>query len=388
MLTFILIMIAAVTLGYLMLSAIEFLIGFRLLKNITYQPILDPRSLPSVSVIFTALNEEDNIRETIESLLEIDYPNFEIIIINDRSTDRTPQIIAEMKEKHPHLRTFQVDTLPGGWFGKNHGLHVGSQHAKGDYILFTDADVLVHRDILSKTISYMITNKLSHLTIFERHLRNTLGLKIIMLGSYLTYSLSFKPWRVRFPWSKKALGHGAFNLVKADVYRQCGGHTKIALQCLDDVKLGTLIKQSGFKQDTIDGCDYIHRAWYNSLPEMIHGFEKNSFAIYNYRPLPLLLDTIYALIFFIWPLIAIFLFTDSLFWLNIANIILTILLAARSAEQYRLSKIYAVFYPIGILLLLFSAWKSCFVITKNDGVIWRGTHYSLSDLKSKGEIES
>lgn len=385
MITFTLIMIAAVTLGYLILSALEFLIGFRLLKNITYQPILDPDTLPSVSVIFTALNEEDNIRGTIESLLDIDYPNFEIIIINDRSTDNTPKIIAEMKEKHPRLRTYQIDTLPSGWFGKNHGLHIGSQHARGDYLLFTDADVMVHRDILSKTVSYMIANKLAHLTIFERHIRNTLGLKIIMLGSYLTYCLSFKPWRVRFPWSKKALGHGAFNLVRADVYRRCGGHKPIALECLDDVKLGGMIKKNGFKQDTIDGCDYIHRAWYNNLPEMIHGFEKNSFAIYNYKPFPLLLDTIYAMIFFIWPLVAVFLFSGWLFWLNIANIILTILLAARSAEHYRLSKIYAVFYPLGILLLLYAAWKSCFVITKNDGVIWRGTHYSLDSLKSKSD---
>lgn len=383
MLIIILTIIAIITLAYLVVTAIKFLIGFRLLKNISYQPILDKNLLPSISIVFTALNEEENIRATIESLVEIDYPDFEIIVINDRSTDGTQQIIDEMQAQYPYIRTFKIETLPAGWFGKNHGLHVGSQHAKGDYILFTDADVLVHRDILSKTISYMLTNKLAHLTIFERHIRQTLGLKIIMLGSYLTYSLSLKPWRIRFPWSKKSLGHGAFNLVNAQVYRKCGGHKPIALECLDDLKFGSLIKKNGFRQDTIDGCDYIHRAWYNSLPEMIHGYEKNSFAIYNYRAFPLFVDTIYALLIFIWPLFAVFLFSDNIFWLNIANIILTTLIAARAAEQYRLSKWYAFYYPIAILLMLFSAWKSCFVITKNDGVIWRGTHYSLDDLKSK-----
>lgn len=368
---------------FLVLTITEFMIGFNKIMNLGDQPILDQKELPSISVIFTALNEEQDIEQALTSLLALDYPKLEIIAINDRSSDSTPAILDRMQQRYPHLRVYHIHDLPHGWFGKNHALYFGSQKANGEWLLFTDADVSMKKDTLLKTMSYTLQNKVDHLTIYENHLINTFWLKVFLAGQYVTYSMAFKPWRIRYSWSKRSLGNGTFNLVSRKVYDQCGGHRSIALECLDDLKLGQLIKDHGFHQDTVDGRDYLEREWYKSLADIIHGLQKNGFAYYNYQVLPLIRDMIFASIFYLWPLVAVFTFSGEIFWLNMLNISLTLIMSAYVAKQFRLEKRYAIFYPFSICILVYTIWNSVSSIYKNKGVIWRGTFYSLDLIKGK-----
>ena len=273
-------LIAFATLVYSLFTLIEFGIGFNQIKNLSSQPILPPDSLPSVSIIFSALNEEQTLANSINEMLKLDYPNLEIIAVNDRSTDNTPAIL----EKFQHekcLTVKHITQLSKGWLGKNHALHVAAQSAAGEWLLFTDADVMMKHASLSKALSYVLENQLDHLTIYEYHIKKNFWLKILLLASYVTYSMAMKPWRIRYSWSNKSLGHGAFNLVKKSAYLKCGGHHPIAMECLDDLKLGALLKNNGFKQDTVDGRDFIEREWYSSIKEMIKGLEKNGFAVFS-----------------------------------------------------------------------------------------------------------
>lgn len=375
--------IALGTAIFLLFTILEFIIGFNHILNLSKQPILDRTHLPSVSIIFSALNEEGEIEQALTSLLKLDYPNLEIIAINDRSTDNTPQILERMQQQYPQLHVYHINDLPEGWFGKNHALYFGSQKAKGEWLLFTDADVSMKQDILLKTMSYVLQNKVDHLTIYENQLINTFWLKVFLAGQYVTYSMAFKPWRIRYSWSKRSLGNGTFNLVSRSVYKECGGHRSIALECLDDLKLGELIKQRGFRQDTVDGRDYIEREWYKSLADIIQGLQKNGFAYYNYHVLPLVRDMIFASFFYLWPLIAVFIFSGPIAWLNILNILLTLIMSAYVAKQFRLSKRYAIFYPFSICILVYTIWNSVSSTYKNKGVIWRGTFYSLASIKNK-----
>ena len=240
---------AIFTLVYLLLTVIECLIGFHRIKNLSEQDSLPASQLPSVSIIFSALNEETTLEKALLSMLELDYPYLEIIAINDRSTDATPVILEKMQRQHANLHVFHIHQLPDGWLGKNHALQFASQQAKGDWLLFTDADVLMKKPTILKSVSYALENNLDHLTIFDTHRRKQFQLKILLLGSYIGYILATKPWRIRYTWSKKYLGHGAFNLVKKSSYLQCGAHHAIAMECLDDMKLGHLIKSHGFKED-------------------------------------------------------------------------------------------------------------------------------------------
>lgn len=374
-------LVALASFVYLVYLNIEFLIGFRLLKNLKQQAVLP--NLPSISIIFSALNEEKDIEAALKSMLLIDYPNFEVIVIDDRSTDNTPQIIENLRKQYPTLKVLHVKSLPEGWMGKNHALYLGAQHANSEWLLFTDADVNMKPDTLSKAISYSIENKIDHLTIYENHLRNTFWLKLLLLASYVTYSMCFMPWRIRCAWSKKSLGHGAFNLVKSSAYKKCGGHAQIALECLDDLKLGALIKRNGFKQDTVDGRDYIEREWYSSLQNMITGLKKNAFAYYDYNITYWFIDFCISIIFFIWPICAVFLFSGWPRYLNLANIGLMLTASIYVAEQFRLEKRFAFLYPISIVILTYTLFISVLTVYRDNGVIWRGTHYPLSKLKSK-----
>jgi glycosyltransferase involved in cell wall biosynthesis len=381
-----LLLLALITCITLIVTMIEFHIGFKTILNLSKQTVLDDNKLPFISIIFSALNEERDIENALKTMLALDYPAFEIIAINDRSSDRTPIILDAYQTVYSdRLRVIHITELPKGWLGKNHALHIGAKHAKGDWLLFTDADVIMKTGLLRKAISYATETKTDHLTIFEHHLRHPFWLKVFYLAHYLTYSLVVKPWRIRYTWSKRSLGHGSFNLVSKKSYLACGGHQAIAMECLDDLKFGQLLKQHGFHQDTVDGRDFIEREWYKTLAEMIYGLKKNSFAFYEYRLLPTLRDIVFAFIFYLWPVIAMFTCTGPIQWLNILNVALTLYMSVYIAKQYRLESKFAIFYPISILLLLYTILNSVVSIYANKGVVWRGTHYSLDQLRNKSD---
>lgn len=379
----VLFIIALITCIYLIFTIFEFIFGFNKIKNLSDQVLVDSRQLPKISIILSALNEERDIEKALLTLVNLDYPHLEIIAINDRSTDKTPKILDRLQTQYSRLKVCHIKELPEGWFGKNNALHLGSQMAEGEWLLFTDADVNMRSDTLTKSISYVLQHKLDHLTIYENHQRHYFWLKILLLGLYVAYSIDKKPWRISYPWSKKSLGHGAFNLVNTKVYHQCGGHAAIAMECLDDLKLGSLLKNNGFRQDTVDGRDFVEREWYTSLMDMINGMKKNSFAYYDYHLLPACRDTFLALGFYIWPFIAVIFFDGPIRSLNLVNIALTLGVSVYVAKQFRLQKRYAIFYPIALSILIYTVFNSVFSVCRNKGVHWRGTYYSLQAIRSK-----
>jgi glycosyltransferase involved in cell wall biosynthesis len=369
------------TLGYLVFTILEFTVGFKKIKNLVDQLEMPLADMPKISIILSALDEEKMIEHAVTSLLNLNYPQLEVITVNDRSSDTTPAILEKLKQQYPNLQVYHIQQLPDGWLGKNHALNFAAAHASGEWLLFTDADVMMKPDTLLKTISYALEKKLDHLTIYEHHLRNQFWLKISLLGNYIAYVMAMKPWRIRYSWSKKSLGHGSFNLIKKSSYEACGGHQAIALECLDDLKLGQLIKRHGFMQDTANGQDYIEREWYASLKDMISGMQKNCFAYFNYQLFTTAGCCGLALFFYIWPLVAVFSYSGIIQYINLINVGLTLVMSVFIAEQFRLKKWYGLFYPAAIAILIYTMWNSVIATYRNKGVIWRGTHYPLKLLR-------
>ncbi len=116
-------------------------------------------------MVIPACNEEESIRKAISQLLDQDYPNFEVIVVNDRSTDRTGVILDELKIIYPQLKVITISDLPSNWLGKNHAVYQGVKEATGEWLLLTDADVMFSPGSLRKTVKYSMENKLDHLTI-------------------------------------------------------------------------------------------------------------------------------------------------------------------------------------------------------------------------------
>jgi glycosyltransferase involved in cell wall biosynthesis len=337
-------------------------------------------TLAKISVIIPACNEERNIEEALQSVLNQNYENLEFIVINDRSTDRTGEILRRLAARDSRIRIVEIKQLPQGWLGKNHALHCGAQQSTGDILLFTDADIVMHPQTVSKAVTYMLEQQRDHLTMApETRMPSTL-LGIFVAAFAIFFSIYARPWKAKNPRSSRHIGIGAFNLIRAEVYRAVGGHKPIAMRPDDDLKLGKLIKKNGYSQEFLLGKEMLHVEWYATVDELIHGLEKNSFSGLEYSILAMIGATTGLVLFNIWPFIAVFLTggITQILYLGVAFLIIT--LALVSAQFHEGKGWYGIGFPLAAALFANIMWRSMIVTLRNKGITWRGTHYSLEEL--------
>ena len=339
-----------------------------------------------VSIIFSALNEAGTIEPALRSVLAIDYPNLEIIAINDRSTDATGDILDSLAGRNERLRVLHVHDLPPGWLGKNHALCQGAQLASGDYLLFTDADVVFEASAISRAVTYCEQNGLDHLTVFPEIPVKEPLLAMMLLSGYFALFFWWKPWKVRTSPSH-FVGIGAFNLIRRRAYRAAGGHETIRLAVLDDMMLGKLVKECGFSQDALFGAGMVSVEWYRSAREMFRGMRKNSFAIADYKLSKLILATAIALPQ-IWPWIGIFVTSGVVWWLNLATVIATLVFYLILLRPLAWNRLCLIYMPLVSVISLSMLWAGCVLTLIRGGIDWRGTHYSLVELKRAHEKQS
>ena len=199
-----------------------------------------------ISVVIPARNEKRHLEIALQSVLGQKYPTFEVIVIDDRSTDETGEILDRMAVQNPLLRVFHIQELPQGWLGKNFALSYGASKARGDLLLFTDADVIMEPTTMSRAVSYLIKERLDHMTLSPTLSMPSLILRIFVTGFYFFFSLYARPWKARDSKSHAHIGIGAFNLIRQKVYQTIGTHQVIAMRPDDDMKLGKIVKKNGF----------------------------------------------------------------------------------------------------------------------------------------------
>jgi hypothetical protein len=198
----------------------------------------------------------------------------------------------------------------------------------------------------------------------------------------LFFGLYAKPWKARDPKSPRHIGVGAFNLLRATVYRSIGGHRAIAMRPDDDMKLGKLVKKNGCRQDMAVGGELMTVEWYGSLGELVRGLEKNTYAGVEYNLLIVILSTIAHLLVFIWPLVAVVVTHGATRWLNIVVVVLLAAWYIDSAQTYGAKRWHCVGGPVTSLLFLYIIWRATLKTLWNNGIDWRGTHYPLNELKA------
>lgn len=344
-------------------------------------PPLENGPVPKVSVIIPALNEADTIGPAIASVLALDYRNLEIIAVNDRSTDNTGEILDQISQRHPTLQVIHINTLPAGWLGKNHAQMQGASKATGDYLLFTDADILFETSTIKRAIRHVLTNRLDHLCmLFEARVKS--GLLASMMAEFAGgLLLRLKPWQARNPDSKNFIGVGAFNLVRTEAYQQAGTHKAIAMATIDDIMLGKLIKTQGFRQDCLLGYGFVSVEWYRSANEMVEGLQKNIFAAFNFNLSAVIASTVITFIVGLLPQIAVFFTTGPTRFVFSLIIIFRLWAFVDGARKYGLKARWAPWVLISPVLSLYTTWKAVITTLKNKGIYWRGTFYPLEALK-------
>lgn len=338
--------------------------------------------LPSVSIVLGARDEERNVAEAMASMLAQDLPRLELVVVDDRSTDHTGEILDALAAADPRLRVVHVTELPKGWLGKNHALHVGAAEASGELILFTDADIVMAPDTLRRAASYLVRERLDHLTIAPRVWMPGFLLKAFGVLFSICFVLFTRPWKVRDPGSASHIGIGAFNLVRASSYRRIGTHRAIAMRPDDDVKLGKLMKKNGMTQDFLTGVGHISVEWYRTLPEAVRGLRKNGFAGLDYRLSLVILATLMLLVCFIFPFAAVFLTAGPTRLLFALAVLLILAVFGGAAREQRAPVWGGIAVPLVGLLLIAVVWNATLYALVHRGIEWRGTHYPLDELRA------
>ena len=335
-----------------------------------------------VSIIIPARNEERNVEEALRSVLKQDYRELEVIVVDDRSTDRTAGILDRVASANPTIRVVHLKELPPGWLGKNHALYRGAQEASGELLLFTDADVVMESSAVSRAVGYLLERQLDHLAIAPDVKMPGVFLQIFVGAFGIFFSLYARPWKAKDPKSKWCIGIGAFNLVRTGVYRAVGMHQAIAMRPDDDIKLGKLIKKHGYRQEFLFGTQMMHVEWYASVRELVDGLTKNAFAGVDYRVSAIVGASIAEFFLNVWPFLGVFL-THGATWVINAVVVLVILALCRDTARFlTVVPWHGIGFPVATLLFIYIMWRSMLKALLHGGITWRGTHYRLAELKA------
>jgi len=339
---------------------------------------------PRVSIIVPARNEEEHIEQTLVRLLKIDYDNYEVIAVDDRSGDRTSELmdqIASTPEAHGCLKVIHVEALPSGWLGKAHAMWTAAKQATGDWLLFTDADVLFRLDVLRRALAYAESERADHVVLFPRMIMERASEKMMIAFFQTLFVFGHRPWKVADPKTKDHMGVGAFNLIRRRVYDAVGSYQALRLEVLDDMKLGKIVKKAGFVQRNVFGDDLISLRWAKGAMGMVDNLTKNFFAILSFQ-WPRALVSAFGLAFLnLMPFLGIWLAHG---WARLPYALALLSMFAIYVGMSWMSDIppyYFVLHPISTALFTYTVLRSMFVTLGRGGIVWRGTFYPLEELR-------
>lgn len=355
--------------------------GNRKLEFLRDEPLPGEGPLPRLSVVVPARNEEEKLEAALRSVLAQAYGPLEVVAVDDRSTDRTGEILDRLAREHERLRVIHVEELPDGWLGKNHALHRGAEVARGELLLFTDADVMMDEDVLRRAVAYLERRELDHITVIP-DLEMPGALLEAATGTFkMLFGLYFRPWAARDPDSDRYVGTGAFNLVRARAYREVGGHDPIALRPADDLKLGRLLKHAGYRQAAVLGGEQLSVEWYASLGGLVRGLDKNAFSVSGYSLTRVAVTTTGLLLFLTWPGVAVVVAAGAVRWVNLAVVGLVAVVYADNARFYGHAPWHGFLLPFTAALMAFIGWRSALKALASGSIEWRDTEYSLEELR-------
>jgi len=352
-----------------------------------------PSGNPLVSIIVPARNEENDIEQSLTSLLELDYHTYEVIAVNDRSTDRTGEIMERIEKSlhpstssgHPLLRVLHHRELPAGWLGKTHAMWTAANEANGDWLLFTDADVLFKRDSLRRAVAYAEAEKADHVVLFPQMIMKRPG-EYMMIAFFQTmFVFGHRPWKVADPKSKDHMGVGAFNLIRRKVYEAVGTYEALRMEVLDDMKLGKVVKNAGFAQRNVFGGDLISIRWARGASGVVNNLTKNFFAVLSFQWWRTVISAFGLAFLNLLPFLGILLAHG---WERLPYAIaLGSMLSIYVGMSWRsgVPAYYFLLHPVSTALFIYTLLLSMFHTLWNDGIIWRGTRYPLEELR-KGMV--
>src|SRR5690349_13670625 len=353
---------------------------------------VSPAGNPPVSIIVPARNEEAEIDNCLRSLLALDYDNYEVIAVNDRSTDRTGEIMERVQSMNFHpsttakgaateLRVIHHTELPPGWLGKTHAMWTAANQATGDWLLFTDADVIFKPDSVRRALAYAEAEPADHVVLFPQMIMKRPG-EYMMIAFFQTmFMFGHRPWKVADPSTDDHMGVGAFNLVRRKVYEAVGTYEALRMEVLDDMKLGKVVKNAGFAQRNVFGGDLISIRWAHGAFGIVNNLTKNFFAVLSFQSWRTVISAFGLAFLNYGPFLGLWLapgWARAPYGIALVSMLLIYIgISWRSAVP----AYYFLLHPVSTTLFIYTLLRSMILTLWNDGIVWRGTKYPLEELR-------
>lgn len=358
-----------------------------------------PERLPSLTVVVPARDEAENIAATLDALLLADYPahggRLSIVAVDDRSTDLTGTIIdayvmeqevgsrkqetGKTARAEPQLDVIHIRELPEGWLGKTFAMMLATERSESEYVLYTDADVLFSPSILRRALAYAEASEADHLVVMPSPLVKSRGEGIVLGFLQVLGAWASRLWRVADPKARDFIGVGGFNLVRRSALAAIGGWEPQRLAVLEDLRLGRRMKSAGMRQRVAFAPGLVLVHWAKGPFGLVQVMTKNLFSMFNFRPLLLVGAVGWLTVFCLLPI-------AGLFWWSTVVPALMMLCSVGAmyrvlSETSQMDARYGWLYPLGTLALMWAMLRSMVTVLWQGGVVWRGTHYSLRELR-------
>ncbi|HEV2305840.1 MAG TPA: glycosyltransferase family 2 protein, partial [Candidatus Acidoferrales bacterium] len=216
---------------------------------------------PRISILLAARDEAEKLPAALASLLALHYPNYEVIAVDDRSTDATGKILDDFAGRDARLKVIHVTELPRGWLGKPHALEAAYKQSTGEWLVFTDADVHFAPDLLRRALAFVQRERAEHLTLLARLDLRGFWEPVALGYLGVAFALGARPWKTNDPKSKAYMGVGAFQMIRRETYEAVGTHQRLAMEVVDDMKLGKLVKMGGFRSTAAPSEHLLRVRW-------------------------------------------------------------------------------------------------------------------------------
>lgn len=347
-----------------------------------------PTHAPLISIIVPARDEEHNIRRCVESLLEQDYAHFEVIVVNDDSRDKTGEIARNIQKQHRHgdlLKIVDVKELPSGWAGKPHALHEGAKVARGEWLVFSDADTCHAPQALRSAFARAQEEQVDLFSMGADQELRTFWEKALIPIAYMGISMLYPPKQVNDPANPLAIAAGQFILIRRAVYENVGGYASPRLRAtvLDDLDLALVVKGQGYRTCFRDGRGLVSVRMYRNFGEVWRGWLKNSYLGNRGGTFFFIVQLVGLLNIAIIPFLLPLLFLARRKCLSASDIVgaTTLELSAILGYRFWLNRSlglplrYALTHPLGAAVFEGILGRSAWLVLSGKGVPWRGRTY-------------
>jgi hypothetical protein len=352
--------------------------------------IPEPARWPRVSLVIPACNEVDTLEAAVASRLAQDYPELELVLVDDRSTDGTSALVDRLAAADARVKALHITHLPEGWLGKLHALHRGAEAATGDWLLFTDADVHFAPDTVRRAMALCAARSWDFLTVLFRLRPTSFLLDTAVSTTMRMIGTAARLHRVADPGSSASMGAGVFNLVHRDMLARTRGFEWLKLEIADDAAFGQMVKRAGGRCGVAHALGHVSVELYPSLRAMARGCEKSGFGVMGqFSNTRLVLSCLIFLIIETAPLLALAPGWPS--WLRVSGLVgtgMALATCALASHVLRRPLGATLAFPVGTLLFVTILLRSGWLGWRRGGIVWRGTLYPTPMLRTGVRFEA